>query len=93
MNAEYLLNGVQLLINQIEAMFLKKIFYASKTWLLLLIQNLIPFVFVLLAYIVVHALIGSIALPPLTISLESYPKTVTTIQLDKSVRNSSLRYK
>ena len=74
-------------------MFLKKIFYASKTWLLLLIQNLIPFVFILLAYIVVHAFLSSIELPPLTISLESYPKTVTTIQLDKSLDNSSFKYR
>lgn len=67
---------------QVYAMFLKKFIYTKRNWILLLIQNAIPLVFIVMTMLVVRDMSGQGNLASLKISMDSYAQTVTVLQAD-----------
>ncbi|XP_034472561.1 ATP-binding cassette sub-family A member 3 isoform X2 [Drosophila innubila] len=74
------LRGMQLTLNQWHAMMLKKILYTWRNKLLLCIQNLMPVFFVVITILIAHTQSTFRQLPPIEISREQYPQTVTVME-------------
>ncbi len=76
--------GSSLLLYQIWAMFLKKSIYTIRNLITLIIQFLIPPVFLIMTMAIEDILAGNKNLPELPISMYKYLKTVTVLQKDSS---------
>lgn len=76
--------GSALRMNQWEAMFKKRYYCWIRSWIMFLLQNLVPVVFIVVSVYVVRMMHDNFVLPPLDISLARYDKTVTMVQMPKS---------
>ncbi|XP_035791057.1 ATP-binding cassette sub-family A member 3-like [Anopheles albimanus] len=74
--------GFKLFRYQLWALFLKKIYQTYRNWFLLVVQILIPVLFVAVTIAVVRNWGGSGDMPPLTISLRIFNPSTTLVQRD-----------
>lgn len=74
-----LLTGWRLQKNQILAMLLKKIVSTARSWILLLIQILIPVLFLIITIVAERSVDRNKDLPELELSLDSYDRPVTIL--------------
>lgn len=79
-----LLIGIRLYLNQFIALIEKKILHTWRNWVLLLIQTLIPIIFISITIIIVRSWGGTQNLPKLGLSLSTYNPTVTTVEFNTS---------
>ncbi|XP_058060642.1 phospholipid-transporting ATPase ABCA1-like [Anopheles bellator] len=77
-----LLGGLKRFRNQIGALFLKKIYQTHRNWFLLVVQVLIPVLFVAVTIAVVRNWGGSDDMPSLVIGLRFFNPSVTLVQRD-----------
>ncbi|XP_055711669.1 phospholipid-transporting ATPase ABCA3 isoform X3 [Phlebotomus papatasi] len=75
----HLLNGGPLAINQLRAMFMKKIFYTIRNWILFLLQAIIPLCFLVMSVLIARTFAVNWVLPPKTMSFEPYVNNPVTI--------------
>lgn len=61
-------------------MFQKKLWYTQRSWVLFLIQIIIPMIFIILTILVVRTWAGGTDLPGLSINLNAYHKTITILE-------------
>lgn len=73
----YFVSGHKLWRNQVVAMFLKRILFSWRSWLLHLIQALIPIIFVVLTMLTSSSMKFGKDLPLLDITLTSYQGAIT----------------
>lgn len=85
-----LVTGFTLILYQWWAMLKKRSIYTIRNWMMIVMQNLIPISFVVIAMVVVQSLRGHSTLPPLEISLDAYERSVTIIEKTENVTASSL---
>lgn len=85
-----LLSGVQLLNNQIIALFKKKILVDVRGWILMLIQIAIPILLMVLTVLTQRALGWFLDLPQLRIWLRSYLQSVTVLETNPDNDGTSL---
>lgn len=74
------LTGMSLKMSQIYALVIKKLIYSSRNYILLLIQLLVPVLFVFMTMAAESFLTGGVDLPELAISFDSYLRTVTVLE-------------
>lgn len=74
-----LLSGWKLRRNQILAMLLKKGISTMRSWILLLVQILIPVVFLIISIVSERAVERNQDLPELELSLDSYDQPITLL--------------
>lgn len=74
------LTGMSLKMSQVYALVIKKLIYSSRNYILLLIQLLVPVLFVFMTMAAENFLTGGIDLPELAISFDSYLRTVTVLE-------------
>lgn len=87
-----LLTGLKLVINQILAMFLKKILSSFRTLFLLIFHLLLPVIFIILYMVLYGEMAKSKDLPKLAISLDNYDDPITLIK-EKVMNNYSRIYR
>lgn len=75
-----LLTGIALYKNQFKAMMMKKSYSSVRSWVLSLIQLILPMVFLILAMIVVRSMKANHDLPPMEITLAKYSNPVTVVE-------------
>ncbi|XP_059614826.1 phospholipid-transporting ATPase ABCA3 isoform X2 [Phlebotomus argentipes] len=75
----HLLTGSKLTINQWRAMFMKKVFYTIRNWILLFLQNLIPVCFLIMSILIARTFSVNWVLPPKTMSFEPYTNNPVTM--------------
>lgn len=75
-----LLHGFRLRANQWYAMLKKKYIYWKRSWVLFILQILIPILFVVISVLVVRMFETSTILPALEMSLSTYGQSVTMLQ-------------
>lgn len=85
-----LLRGLSLRVNQWYAMLKKKAIYWSRSWVLFLLQNLIPVTFIVISILIVRMMEKQTILPALEMSLNSYGKTVTMLELPEPNQNTEI---
>ncbi|KAB0796441.1 hypothetical protein PPYR_10502 [Photinus pyralis] len=78
------LKGWALRVNQVKAMLLKRYLSILRTWVLFVIQNFVPVLFLVLAIVVVRGAQVFRDLPNLKIQLESYGRSVTVLNHSES---------
>lgn len=88
-----LLRGLRLKQNQWYAMLKKKLIYWSRNWVMFFLQNLIPIIFVVISVLVVRSMERLNILPQLEISLNTYEKTVTLLEMNTNVAPTNLTTK
>ncbi|XP_035897988.1 ATP-binding cassette sub-family A member 3-like [Anopheles stephensi] len=86
-----LLEGSRLFFYQLWALFLKKIYQTYRNWFLLVVQVLIPVLFVAVTIAVVRNWGGSGNMPPRAIGLRFYNPSVTLIQMEPEDQIGSLQ--
>ena len=92
--SEKLLKGSALAINQTKAMFTKKMIATKRTWVQLLIQNIIPIWFVSITIIIVRSFPAAEDLPLLDINLNDYERSTTVLGINStSLEGISNSYK
>lgn len=74
------LSGPQLLWSQVTAMAIKKFFYSIRNYILLIIQFVIPALFVVITMLIERFSNVGGDLPGLSIAFNEYPMTVTTVE-------------
>lgn len=82
--------GLQLYWSQIRAMAIKKFLYSIRNPILVLLQFLIPVIFIVLSLLNQLVYNDDKDLPELSISFGSYSKTVTTMALGSIYKGSSI---
>jgi ATP-binding cassette, subfamily A (ABC1), member 3 len=92
------LYGLPLIMSQIWAMVLKKILYSTRNYILLIIQLLIPGLFVVITMLLEDTFNGNKDLPELPIELAQYLETTTilangVIESGSAVEKISASYK
>lgn len=80
-----LLKGKELRSNQVLAMFKKKYWSFLRSWLLFVIQIIIPVAFTIITIIVAKLFDSSAALPKLDLTLNNFRETVSIIETHGSV--------
>lgn len=75
-----LLHGFRLRANQWYAMLKKKYIYWKRSWVLFILQILIPILFVVISVLIVRMFETSTILPALEMSLNTYGQSVTMLQ-------------
>lgn len=75
-----LLHGFRLRANQWYAMLKKKYIYWKRSWVLFILQILIPILFVVISVMIVRMFETSTILPALEMSLNTYGQSVTMLQ-------------
>lgn len=85
-----LLHGTSLYMSQIEAMAIKKFFYQIRNYKMLLIQLLIPALFVVLTMLSDAVTSGDQDLPALALSFNEYLQTETTAQKGDMSENQNI---
>jgi ATP-binding cassette, subfamily A (ABC1), member 3 len=88
-----LLSGAALISNQIIALFKKRMYHTYRNWVLYLLQNIIPVIFLVLTISIVRTWRGNDDLPPFKLNLEQYNPTVTLMQSDGNMTSDSFEYK
>lgn len=86
--SDKLLTGCKLYINQLKAMMMKKVFSTIRSWILMIVQILIPITFLIIAIIVVRSWKAFKDLPPLDIHLESYTNPYTVLSGNNDYKTS-----
>ncbi|KAK4876911.1 hypothetical protein RN001_009417 [Aquatica leii] len=99
---ETVLSGWFLSLNQLKAMFLKRRLSIFRSWLLLIIQNCIPVLFLVLAIVIVRGSKVYNDLSNLKITLDSYDNPITVLNYSSGnkyaesyqryLRNNDKRY-
>lgn len=79
-----LLLGFRLYLNQFFALMEKKMLNTWRNLILLLIQILIPVIFIIITIVTVRSWGGSRDLPKMTFSLNTYEPTMTTVEFNSS---------
>ena len=74
------LTGPRLLWSQTKAMFLKKFLYSTRNYILVIVQFVIPALFVVLTMMIEDFDLSAKELPALPISFDKYLATVTTVE-------------
>ncbi|XP_055599142.1 phospholipid-transporting ATPase ABCA3-like [Uranotaenia lowii] len=77
-----LLSGYNLKLNQIHAMFLKKVIVTYRSWISMLVQIFIPIFFVVMTIVIVRSFPDNVRLPSLLISFDDYVRTTTVLEND-----------
>lgn len=72
--------GSKLHMSQIKAMTIKKFLYSIRNYILLIIQFVIPALFIVITMLGESTLTGDKDLPQLSIAFDEYLSTVTTVQ-------------
>ncbi|KAF4521857.1 hypothetical protein B566_EDAN003731 [Ephemera danica] len=81
---ENLYHGPRLIWNQFYAMLMKKILSTARSWLLYLIQTVLPIAFLIIVILVSRVMPGFADHPPLEITLASYPDVITVTELGQT---------
>lgn len=76
------------MMNQLKAQFLKKMLSTGRSWVQLIIQNVIPIFFVVMTFIITRSIALSEDLPPLKMTLDSYKKTITVLEGTNAIAQS-----
>jgi len=76
-------------VNQIEAMVIKKFFYQIRNYISVIIQCLVPVIFIVLTMATAGIMSGNKDLPELAISFDTYLDTVTTVEQGSMAAGSS----
>jgi hypothetical protein len=79
------LTGFVLFLNQIYALFLKRILFTLRNWILFFLQNLIPVVFLIITVLIVRAWGNNSDLPAFHLTLDQYSPTRTLMQTDSTL--------
>lgn len=88
-----LLVGMKLTMNQLIALMMKKILNSYRNWIMLFIQTLIPVLFALITILTVQSWGGNRNLPKLEFSLNTYSRTVTSVEVKPSLDPEGLSMK
>ncbi|XP_055623836.1 phospholipid-transporting ATPase ABCA3-like [Toxorhynchites rutilus septentrionalis] len=80
LNSKDLLTGRELMMNQLKAQFLKKMLSTARSWVQLIVQNVIPIFFVVMTFVITRGIGLSDDLPPLKMTIESYRKSITVLE-------------
>lgn len=88
-----LLSGATLVQNQIIAMFKKKYLQTIRSWLLLLLQILIPVIFLIITILAGRERAIFNDLPPMLVTLDSYEEPVTVLQTNSSAEPTEFAYR
>lgn len=89
----YLQTGFALGRHQMVALFVKKFLQTRRRWLLLIIQLLIPALFIVITVLSERSRGRFADLPRLPITYDSYKETVTVLQVDSAPNDIGLQYK
>nr|XP_029724371.1 ATP-binding cassette sub-family A member 3-like isoform X2 [Aedes albopictus] len=73
-------SGKLLVINQIKSMFLKKYLSYIRAWKISLLQTTLSMFYIIVIVVIVRSFPNNVVLPPLSISFDSYAKTVTVLE-------------
>lgn len=76
----YLMSGFNLAVTQVVALFKKKVIQTIRSWKLLLIQILIPAMFIVITVLAERTSSTFTDLPALPIHLRSYLETVSILE-------------
>ncbi|GJQ67966.1 hypothetical protein Trydic_g16721 [Trypoxylus dichotomus] len=87
------LTGWPLWRNHVSAMLMKKVLSTVRSWILFIIQNIIPVAFLIIAIIVARQMNASNDLPNLEITLDSYDNPVTVMTTDNISNNFFGQYR
>lgn len=87
-----LVSSFTLLMNQLEAMFLKKGLSIIRSWILLVIQIAIPVIFLIIAMVVVRTQKRIGNLPPMPLELSKYNNPVVLIDGSENAKDYSELY-
>jgi ATP-binding cassette, subfamily A (ABC1), member 3 len=68
-------------------------YHTLRNWVLYLLQNLIPVIFLVLTISIVRTWRGNDDLPPMKLDLGQYDPTVTLLQTSDNVTADSFEYK
>ncbi|XP_053684912.1 phospholipid-transporting ATPase ABCA3-like [Sabethes cyaneus] len=82
-----LLEGFQLFLCQMKALFLKKVYQTYRNWFLYIIQIGIPILFVAVTIAVVRAWVGSRDMPSRFLTIMNHNPSVTLVQTDPHERS------
>lgn len=74
-------------------MLQKKFFYTIRNWMMILMQNLIPISFLVIGMAVTRSLNRKHALPALEISLGTYERTITILDVNENVTDTSFLHR
>lgn len=89
----YLQTGFGLGRNQMNALFVKKFLQTRRRWPLLIIQLLIPAMFIIITVLSERSRARFADLPRLKINFDSYRETVTVLQVDAAANEIGQQYK
>lgn len=78
------------MINQVRALFMKKVLQTVRNWLLMLIQICIPVLFITITVLSERSRAWYYELPPLKVCLQKYLESVTVLDADPNVNENSL---
>ena len=84
---------MKLTVNQLIALMMKKILNSYRNWIMLFIQTLIPILFALITILTVQSWGGNRDLPKLQFSLNTYSRTVTSVEVKPSLDPESISMK
>lgn len=87
----HLLSGTSLAKNQIVAMFQKKIRLTLRSWILMILQILIPASFIILTVLSERTRTRFMDLPLLEISLPTYINSMTILEKNPNALPNSLQ--
>lgn len=79
-----------LVINQVRALFMKKILQTTRNWLLMLIQICIPVLFITITVLSERSRAWYYELPSLKVCLQRYLESVTVLDADPNADQNSL---
>ena len=84
---------MKLFVNQFIALMMKKILNSMRNWILLLIQVVIPVLFAFITILTVQSWGGNRDLPQLKFSLNTYSRTVTSVEVQPSLNADNILMK
>lgn len=87
------LTGWALWRNHLIAMLMKKVLSTVRSWILFIIQNIIPVTFLIIAIIVAKQMYSGNDLPNLNMTLDSYDNPVTVIATNREDNVYYAQYK
>nr|XP_022911287.1 ATP-binding cassette sub-family A member 3-like [Onthophagus taurus]XP_022911294.1 ATP-binding cassette sub-family A member 3-like [Onthophagus taurus] len=92
-NDEHTVSGLQLKINQTIAMMMKKVLSTFRSWVLLVIQNLIPVAFLIIAILVARVMTNDTEPARLDLSLDPFHNPITPVATEDVNNVYYKRYK
>ncbi|KAL9704634.1 hypothetical protein quinque_008152 [Culex quinquefasciatus] len=78
--SEKLLTGFPLKMNQIRAMFMKKLIVTYRSWISMAVQIFIPIFFVVMTMVIVRSFPDNVQLPTLWMNFDDYVRTTTVLE-------------